>query len=350
MMRASEATPTPEALLRQVLRSGASSLEEEYPLVFDGPGEVVHIERDGATVSGCGVLPRTMQVGSTRLPVGLIGSVATHPDHRGQGHASEVLQLAEQALAESGAVLSLLWAEEPAFYDARGYVPLGTEVDYLLPPEIAPLLPERGNVRSATSEDACAIHALYSAHSTRIERDAEETAKLLASPNMRTLVLEREGVPCAYVCEGRGGDLQGVLHEWGGSALDVLAVVRVHLERLAIPTVLMAPRDAKGLFRYLTVLGLQASVGILGMGKLVSLEAAGRMICEAYPALTSEARPDGLLLRGPGGDALLDDTQTLLLLAAPQGLREVAAAVEELVGVEMPALPLAPFCWGLDSI
>ncbi len=346
-----EATPAAEALLASVLRDG-SPLTTEYPLIFgpDAPGAVVTVEQDGVPVAGCAVLERTLQVGAVRVPAGLVGSVATDPDHRGQGFATQALDQAESALKAAGCVFAVLWANDPEFYSSRGWAPIGTEVDHLIHPEAAPYLPSCENVRPAEPADGPAIHALYCAHATRVERTLVETERLLRAPNMTTMVLEREGVACGYACEGRGADLAGVIHEWGGGALDVLAVFRGHLERARTPLVLMSPRDAIGVFRYLKVLGIEAQVGVLGMGKLLSLEAAAGILRSLCPALEATATETHLRLVGPKGVAQLDPMQTLLLLAAPQGLREVVDAVAELTGSELSGLPLAPFCWGLDSI
>lgn len=351
-VRTHEATPAAEAMLDGILRDGSSSLAPEFPLVFGerAPGRLVTIEDEEGPVAGLALLERTLQCGALRVPVGLIGSVATDQRYRGRGLATAALAEAERALTAAGRAFALLWADEAEFYEGRGWSPVGTEVDHVLHPEHAQLLPDATGVRAAVLDDAPALHALYCAHTTRVERGLEETRALLQAPNMTTLVLERGGAPCAYVCEGRGEDLSGVLHEWGGAPCDVLALVRAHLERLGQPLVLMSPRDAHGIFRYLAVLGIEAHVGVLGMGKLLSPEAAAAALGPACPDARVTATADGVRVHGPAGVTELDATQTLLLLVAPRGLREVVDAVAELTGADLSALPLAPFCWGLDSI
>ncbi|MDA1264110.1 MAG: GNAT family N-acetyltransferase [Planctomycetota bacterium] len=340
-----------EAMLARVLRDG-DTLAAEYPLVFgDGAvGQLSTIEAGGEPVAGCAFLTRTFQVGALRIPIGLIGSVATDPAHRGQGHASQALEQAQQSLARSGCAFALLWADDPDFYGPRGWLPMGTEVNHALPFAVAHLLPDPIGVRPARVEDIPSMHALYCAHTTRVERTLAETEQLLGAPNMTTLVLEREGTVVAYACEGRGKDLGGVIHEWAGVPLDALAVVRGHLERTGSNLILMSSRDATGVFRYLQVLGIQANLGILGMGKVISLEACAEVLRAALPGIDLTLHPDSICIHGPAGEANLDETMLLLLLAAPRGIRDMAEAVEQLTGVSMAALPLAPFCWGLDSI
>jgi GNAT superfamily N-acetyltransferase len=347
-----ETTAAAVELLDGVLRAGSSTLAPEYPLVFGerAPGRLVTVEEEGRPVAGLALLERTLQCGAVRLPVGLIGSVATDPAYRGRGHATAALAEAERALSAAGCAIALLWAEDAEFYASRGWVPIGTEVNHVIPLEAVPLLPEASSVRPARPDDAPALHALYCAHTTRVERNLVESRRLLATPNMTTLVLERGGEPCAYACEGRGEDLKGAIHEWAGAPVEVLAVVRAHLQRVGRPLVLMSPRDARGVFRYLTVLGIEAHVGVLGMGKLLSNEAAATALSAACPKLTVTSAQECIRMTGPAGTAELDARQTLLALAAPRGSRHVVAAVEELTGAALDKLPLAPFCWGLDSI
>jgi len=341
-----------EALLDRVLRAGSSTLAPEYPLVFGehAPGRLVTVEEAGQPVAGLAMIERTLQCGAVRLPVGLIGSVATDPSHRGRGHATAALAEAERVLAGQGCALALLWADDAEFYSSRGWSLIGTEVDHLLPAEVAPLLPEAASVRRARPDDVPALHALYCAHTTRVERSLAESGRLLATPNMTTLVLERGGQPCAYACEGRGQDLGGAIHEWAGSPVEVLAVVRAHLERVGRPLVLMSPRDACGVSRYLTELGVEAQVGVLGMGKLLSMETAAEVLGVACPEVAVTCVDGAIRITGPVGTAELDRSQALLALAAPRGMRDAVTAVEQTTGAPLDRLPLAPFCWGLDSI
>ncbi|MDP6955772.1 MAG: GNAT family N-acetyltransferase, partial [Planctomycetota bacterium] len=99
------------------------SFRDEYPLLFDcdGADSLVWAEEGGVTLSACGIQTRELVVPGERLRVGLIGSVATDPAARGQGLAGHVLTRAEQVLRGRACLFSLLWADDPAFYEPRGY-------------------------------------------------------------------------------------------------------------------------------------------------------------------------------------------------------------------------------------
>jgi len=344
---AARALPLMEAVLR-----GDGSLAAEFPLVFGpgAPGSAVVAEVAGAVRSACAILVRDLELPGLVLRAGLIGSVATDPEFRGRGLASAVLERAEVELAAEGCLFALLWADEPAFYEARGWRPAAAELDWVLAADLCERLPAPGGVRRARPEDAAAIHALYERHPVRARRTANETRLLLAAPGMDVRVRERAGRLSAYACVGRGADLAGVLHEWGGAADDVLACARAQLagrERL----ILMAPALRGELGARLSELGAPCRLGVLGMAKLLSAERAAELLRSSAPELTVEPGPCGdLVLCSAAGRLELDAAAALELLFAPRAERGRVERVEQRLGLSLPALPLAPFVWGLDSI
>ena len=79
-----------------------------------------------ATGSTLRVFHRQMQVGCrTWLPVGCIGEVATHPDHRGKGYAAAVLQDAQLYMRRAGYGLAVLHSSQFAdYYQKHGWFPV----------------------------------------------------------------------------------------------------------------------------------------------------------------------------------------------------------------------------------
>lgn len=347
-------------MMGRVLR-GQGSIVTDYPLVFrhDLPGRLVTLSEDGAVRSACAIVERDLKLGHARLRVGLIGSVSTDPAWRGRGFAGRVLKAAEAELAQHGAVLALLWADDAGFYGERGYRAIGAELDYVVPAELAPHLPDASGARPARSTDLDCVHRLYLEHEERVERTEAETRALLSSPGIEHLVLERDGDPVAYTCLGRGTDLRDVVHEWGGAASDVLALVRGHLEaRLAAGVdddlFLMAPPTAAGRFAELDRLGAPCVRGVLAQAKALDPFGLEALLARLAPEVgcTVEERAAGprFRLRGPRGLAELDAADVLALLFAPRGDREGVERTAETLGVALDELPLLPFVWGLDSI
>ena len=351
-----------ESFLAGVL--AAPELAREYPLVFDERfgGRTLEIVRDGAVRSACAVLARDFHVAGLTLRAGLIGSVATDPAWRGKGLATELLAEAERTLRAQGCLFSLLWAEDPDFYLARGYAPFASEDDYLLVSELIPLLPEPSGVRELAPGDAPFLRRLHARHAAHIERSEAEFAALLAIPGMRVLVRERAAspghppLPVAYACLGRGRDLPDTIHDWAGECDDVLALVRAHLEgRFASGETgalfLMAPPQASELGYRLVALGAVARRGILGLGKILDPQAAAGLFDQIVGCEVASARPDGVTLRGPASGAELDlDTLQALLFGGSEVRTEARAFLVRLGFDGALPLPLEPFAFGLDSI
>lgn len=345
----------------RVLRDGAP-LAAEYPLVFhEGfTGQVVTLGVDGAIQSACTILVRDFVAAESTFRVGLIGSVTTDPEHRHQGLATRLLLEAERILREQGAFLSLLWADSPKFYFTRGYKPVGCEVDFAIPQDAAERLPESSGLRPATAADFAAIHALYEQHPSRVVRSEEESAALLACPNMNTLVLERDGTVAAYACMGRGADFERTIHEWGGAPDDVLAIVRRFSEEASGTeghSVFLMSSSANGdLHERLRELGFASSPGLLGLGKLLDRRKAAGIFDAWTPAQlrvaieeAGGATPRGAA-RGPSGTRELDDESLLDLLFPSRDSRAEAIVTAQACGVDLRSLPIPIFAWGLDSI
>lgn len=348
---------------------GASA--SEYPLLFQEAfeGATLSLESDGELCCACGFLVRELvlpsRAGGTRLRVGLIGSVSTGADFRGRGLGTRLLVEAEARLQAAGCGAVFLWADDPRFYLKRGYAPVGTEVDVLVPAVLSPQLPAPTSVRSFRPEDAAAVHALYEAHPARAERTQAETTALIDCPRMDALVRTRGGEVVAYALRGRGRDLAEVVHEWGGETDDVLALLRAHLERRYESEdpgalILMAPPTATTLIAALDGLGCSRSTGILGLGKLLDREVAAAALEARFGALGTarvavveddQGRAQtGLHVAGPSGECFLDDEAALALLVCPDSVRSSATDLLSKLGLPEAELPLQPFLWGLDSI
>ncbi|TAJ08693.1 MAG: GNAT family N-acetyltransferase [Planctomycetota bacterium] len=342
------------------VHEGAAESAADSPLVLAtrDPRNLLVVEDAGAVVSACAVLERTFVVGGERLRVGLVGAVSTAPAHRGRGFASRLLESAERELAARGCALALLWAEDPRFYHLRGWRPIGAEDDYLLPPMLGARLP-RCDSRLARPADAARLHELASAHPTRVERTLDEMRALLACRDMRVRVAEDGARISAYTCCGRGRDLQGVVHEWGGAENGVLGLLARELAELpsGLPGLfVMAPADAHGLRERLATLDVHPMRGILGLGKVLDRRALAELLLRRVAPLgrvelaTNARGGSEVVLRGMRGGGVLSDDSLLAVLFSERGLRDDIDALGAAFGFDASRLPLAPFAFGLDGI
>jgi GNAT superfamily N-acetyltransferase len=278
-------TSTEEAteLMRSILRP-QGELASEYPLVFGAgsPGQVLAIREGGKVVSACAILKRDLIYPGGCTSVGLIGSVVTHPEVRGQGYASKLLEFAEETLRGDGCAHALLWADDPVFYARRGYALDGSEVDFLVDRTLGAFPATATKVREMRADESAVVHDLYSRHASRVGRTVAETGTLLSCPRMTVLVAELKGEVRAYLCFGRGADLDGVAHEWGGTPEGVMAC----LDELLVENesvFVMAPGDPGAMGEHLDSLGALRAYGRLGMSK---------------PLVGSEGLPEGSFIWG----------------------------------------------------
>ena len=348
-------------LFERELRDG-QPIAPEYPLVFGPqfPGRTIAVEEGSEVRSACTLLTREFVTASGGLRGGMIGSVTTDHRHRSRGYGSRLLLEAEAALQIEGCAFALLWTSDPRLYTRLGYCPIGAEQDFRVSTECLATLPESSCTRVLDLErDAEAVHALYAAQPTRVERNAEETAALLTCPDMTALVLERDGQTVAYALRGRGRDFADTIHEWGGAIPDVLALVRAHLvQRFGAQPgalLLLAPTSAADLREALLVAGAQTERGILGWGKLLSREAAANFLDESMgPDVHVDVVPQDEItaIRVTSGErsVVLGDEAALALMLGADPVRDSVELFKREFGCEQAQLPLEPFAWGLDSI
>ncbi|MFO1076338.1 MAG: GNAT family N-acetyltransferase [Planctomycetota bacterium] len=211
-----------------LLPGAAFGVQHTWPLLYrsDGRGRFFGVFDGGRLIAHCATRAVQLVGAGGPMAVTLLGSVATAPDRRDRGHASNVLGAAiAQARAESAHVL--LWAERPELYARAGFAAGRSETCVAIA-----RLPHRegdGAVRLAAVADHAAIHALHEQKPWRVRRTVGETSGLLTTPGLECVVLEREGAIAAYACCGKGADLADHWHELGGSDADVAALLQVAL-------------------------------------------------------------------------------------------------------------------------
>ncbi|MBL8748160.1 MAG: GNAT family N-acetyltransferase [Planctomycetes bacterium] len=194
-------------------------VQHTWPQLYrsDGDGMFFALFEDSPEgerlVSHCACRVVTVETGRGSVRCALLGSVATDPARRGQGHANQVLAAALAACDErAGAVL--LWAERPELYARHGFVAGRDETCLAVMRR-----PRRENVlvRHAEVRDHAALHALHERNPLRVVRSPSVMSGLLTTPGMTTVVLEEDVGISAYACCGKGADLQGHWHELGGT-------------------------------------------------------------------------------------------------------------------------------------
>ncbi|WP_284645675.1 GNAT family N-acetyltransferase [Paenibacillus silviterrae] len=237
------------------------SMAEAFPLVFSRELEQSFgVFESGELVAFMGVVPAIIAIGDAQLRVYSLGSVCTHPDHRGKGYAGQLLEAVKKHIDAAGASLLLVSGDRSLYTRARCY-PFGNVTHFTLNPETAAAinsryLNEAGHVtvRELAQTDWFRIHALASARTVRYEQSLSELARMVNAESFascvklrhRVLVAEEQGnngiaaFAVVAIPDGLEPKRGPLAIEWAGPAPMVAhllseAVGRYELSELDVP-------------------------------------------------------------------------------------------------------------------
>jgi len=161
--------------------------------------------------------------GSTkRLACAVIGAVATAEDARGQGHASLLVEELERAARQERVSLLLLWGSEHSMYRRLGFELCGRQA-------VARLarLPV-GTGTAAAAVRTGWVDGLWGCLARRddgLALTAADRAWVGAHRNVEWFWTGSAADPSAWAAIGRGIDLGGYVHEWGGDPAALMEVL-----------------------------------------------------------------------------------------------------------------------------
>jgi GNAT superfamily N-acetyltransferase len=207
--------------LDSVLRKESEiSVKDDLPLLLEKSDRVSRRLAIAKGRPAAHAAARMIEVETPRgtLDAAVIGAVATDPQHRRQGLGSRVIESLLEDLAAKGTALAVLWANLPKFYEGLGFALAGREAVFVCP-RATWHVPRRTVARPATPADLPGIRALHERELCRVRRDEATWRTLAGLPKTDFYVVEREDRIIAYGVVGKGHDLEGCLHEWGGEEI-----------------------------------------------------------------------------------------------------------------------------------
>jgi GNAT superfamily N-acetyltransferase len=240
-----------DVMLARSLRDSALAWDyaNEYPLVLDRGDTATSwcAYQFGELVAHANLWPRKLKHLSDdrTIPIGLIGNVATHPDHRGKGHMSSLLEHLATIAQTQNLQAMVLWSDLLPFYQTLGFSSIGRETRFRIGRDDRP----RSTGISLFSIDKLTDLDLQSMMQSRprldwtLERSLEEFRSLLKIPDTH-LFVRRKGLRLAsWLLIGKGMDMRGVIHEWGStSGEELLGDIQSILHDLEITELmLLAP-------------------------------------------------------------------------------------------------------------
>jgi GNAT superfamily N-acetyltransferase len=161
------------------------------------------IARDGKPVSHIRVVYNVLSLNGCRLKIASIGGVCTHPDYRGQGIASSLLDHCVEVAANAGASLLLISGERGLYRRALA-VEAGPIYEAQVRPGSASVSTPAACARPAVPEDWAACARLYQSEPVRFVRSANFFSRAFAGHGGRAgWVVECGEEVAAYVLLSR---------------------------------------------------------------------------------------------------------------------------------------------------
>jgi len=344
--------------LRQELRpNSAWSLANEYPtaLSLSNIHNIRIITDDQKVLSHAVLKPLILRTPMAVFKVAAIGSVVTDSNHRNQGLSRKILDDCLIEARRQECDIAMLWTDLYEFYQKMDFELAGTEMSYVIENEFE-VPAHKLKFIQGTQVSADAILRLYTQHSVTSVRTSEDIRKFLQIPQtIAHTAWDSNGQLVAYAVEGKGADLTGYIHEWGGNVSHLMALFAHIRKEKKTPFTVITPQHALNLNNQLkTLAGSISSQGFLGMIKLISHDQVFQKIKKAARSLGM----NDFVLEKRGGESVLGIAGDLIALADEKDLVRILFGP----GVEIPhiqnetqkklarVLPLSLWVWGWDSV
>jgi GNAT superfamily N-acetyltransferase len=340
-----------ESVLRPE-QPGALALEQ--PALF-GPaatGTICTIEEGGRVVAAAGCVARAVATPRGRLRIGLIGCVATHPDHRRRGHGAAATAACERQLASQHCFISMLWADVPDFYKKHGYAFAGEECLAIVPPLGG--FESGGTCRRFAPDDLHDVERIRLREPSHSDRSRAESLLHYTFPGAGVFVfVDSSKRIAAYLARGRGEDLHGVVHETGGTLAGIVSLLK-HVADIdsAAPAICIVSTHRRDLLEAFESSGIPIERGPAGMAKLIDRDGAAEYLRTLLPAPCTAARSDmGIILRNGGAALELCDADIVTVLMGGSGAGAIIQRMSKILAFAADEFfPLSPAFAGFDSI
>ncbi len=350
--------------LTKSLRPGNKwSMLDEYPtsLARSQAHNMRVIIEDGNVIAHAVFKPIILKTPMGVFKVAAIGSVVTADDYRNQGHSTRIIESCLHAARQADCDFAILWTDLFDFYRRLGFELAGGEVSIAIDRDVSTSTAFTFNDSNRVAADA--ILRVFNQHSVASHRTLEDVRAMLAIPNTRvSTAWDQTGKLVAYAVEGKGADLDGYIHEWGGSNEALLSLL-THMRKLQKRDLrLMAPAHAQNLIATLKATGCAEHRGYLGMIKILKTDS---IFAKVHRFAKSQGINDLILTEsftgdrapvkfefGRGSSRYSTDSETdlLRLVFGP----EKPSTQHKFDGPTADALdkvlPLRLWIWGWDSV
>lgn len=344
------------------------SVAAEYPtaLNLQNLNNIKVIFEEGQVVSHAVLRPTIVKTPSLFLKVGAVGSVVTDQAFRNKGFSKALIQDCLKSAEQQMCDFAILWTNLYDFYRKLGFELAGSEVSFVIDKELdlsQILLANRpggaapyGQLKEGVDIDPKAILKLYQKHTVTSLRSESEVKNYLSIPNARVFSLWDQGHLMAYAVLGKGEDLSGYIHEWGGSVSHLFYLLNAIRKQMSGPITIICPKHAENLIKQLGGQGLIRNDGYLGMIAITNpkqlfgkIKRSARMF--GVHDLVLEAQEHNYYLGRSGHVFKTDSLQDMTKLIFGPGQPEDLYAFDlETLKILKTVFPIQFWMWGWDSI
>jgi predicted GNAT family N-acyltransferase len=332
------------------------SIQDEYPQVFEEHNihNLKYIEKDGQPVTHAALKPIILKTPQILYKIGAIGSVVTNPHYRGQGLSSRVIRQCLDEAKNQDCDIAILWTNLHDFYRRLGFELAGFE-EYFQIEAPLPNASEGLKFLNSTQVDPNAIVKLFNRHTITSVRSADDIKKYLTIPNTQLYTAwDTENNIKAYAVIGKGADLEGFAHEWGGNISDLFALLNYILHDRKKSFTLLTGAQSINLITQLQRSKIVGQQGFLGMVKVLNWEKFSKKIEKlsiqvGIRQFSINPIENGKFFVSINTNEILlnDEAQMVQFLFGPSPKIQAKAEVQQTI---LKLFPLPLWIWGWDSI
>lgn len=243
-------------LLQKSLRETPAlyPIEEEYPIVLNPLNNHLSfcVTENNQIIGHANLWPRYLynQNNQTKIPVALIGNVATDEKYRGRGIMKFLFDHLSQTAEQQEIQHLILWSDLIQFYQKLGFTSFAREERFTFSKKSISVNPTKKDSIKIVDPQTVKLDFLDKLQNTQIKtinsliRSSEEFKKLLQIPDTTLLCHYSQNNLQAYAVLGKGYDMIGILHEWGArSVASILLIANYILENTEMDSIeLLSPK------------------------------------------------------------------------------------------------------------
>ncbi|MEQ1876525.1 MAG: GNAT family N-acetyltransferase [Bdellovibrionia bacterium] len=335
------------------------SIANEYPTALGETnlGNIRIIKENDEILSHAVLRPLLVKSALGIFKVAAIGSVVTAPDYRNHGLSRRIVEDCLNASRAQGCDFAILWTNLYEFYRKFDFELAGSEISFVIDKDL-PVTSSEFRFVEGPAVDPEPLLRLFSQHTVSTIRTFDETRRYLQIPNSRVFTAwDSTGNLRAYAIEGKGADLQGYVHEWGGGVSALIPLLQYMRTSLKKPLTIIVPAHAQNLRTQLSQYGVKEVSGFLGMIKILNAPSLfGKILRFARTDLgisefVFEQRQNKYYF-GVGKNLFCTDSEQdiIKLMFGPLTPNEIHKFDPATAEVMNKIFPIPMWIWGWDSV